>query len=78
MTAQGLVAEVVSIGDELLHAGLIVTNSSYLAGQLERVGLTVQRFTVVGDEPDQLQGAIESACRRADLVVKKLILLMIE
>jgi nicotinamide-nucleotide amidase len=69
MTAQGLVAEVVSIGDELLHAGLIDTNSSYLADQLERVGLTVQRFTVVGDEPDQLQGAIESACRRADLVV---------
>lgn len=64
-----LIAEVVSIGDELLHAGLIDTNSSYLASQLEPLGIVVQRFTVVGDDPDQLQDAIASACRRSDLVV---------
>ncbi|HIE71941.1 MAG TPA: competence/damage-inducible protein A, partial [Planctomycetes bacterium] len=64
-----MIAEVVSIGDELLHAGLIDTNSAYLAGQLEQLGIVVQRFTVVGDDPEQLQEAIASACRRADLVV---------
>lgn len=69
MTTQPLIAEVVSIGDELLHAGLIDTNSAYLAGQLEQLGIVVQRFTVVGDDPEQLQEAIASACRRADLVV---------
>jgi len=69
MSAASLAAEVISIGDELLHAGLIDTNSSYIAGQLEQVGLAVLRFTVVGDEPDPLQEAIETACRRADVVV---------
>ena len=67
--AAGLIAEVVSIGDELLHTGMIDTNSSYIAGELENLGATVQRFTVVGDDPEHLRQAIDDACRRADVVV---------
>ena len=69
MTKARLTAEIVSIGDELLHAGRIDTNSSYIAGQLEQLGVVVQRFTVAGDDGKQLQDAIASACSRADLVV---------
>ena len=64
-----LVGEVVAIGDELLHGGLLDTNSKWLAGALERVGVTAQRFTVVGDEPGAGRDAIGEACRRADVVV---------
>jgi nicotinamide-nucleotide amidase len=62
-------AEIISIGDELVHAGLIDTNSSYISQQLGVLGVAVQRFTVVGDDPDDLQDAIDGACRRADVVI---------
>lgn len=67
--AASLTAEIVSIGDELLHAGMIDTNSSHIAGALERLGAVVERVTVVGDDPMLLRTAIEDACRRVDVVV---------
>lgn len=62
-------AQVVAIGDELVHGSSLDTNSKYLASELERLGLVVRRFTVVGDEPEHLRQAIESACAHADVVV---------
>lgn len=62
-------AQVIAIGDELVHGASLDTNSRYLAVELERLGLAVRRFTVVGDEPDHLRQAIEAACAHADVVV---------
>lgn len=64
-----VVAEILAIGDELIHGALLDTNSKHIAAELESVGAVVQRFQVVGDEPGPLQAAIEEACRRADVVV---------
>jgi len=64
-----LVAEILAIGDELIHGALLDTNSKWIAGELERIGAVVQRFTVVSDDPVQLRKAIEQACARADVVV---------
>jgi len=69
VTRGTLRAEIISIGDELVHAGLVDTNSSYISQQLGALGVAVQRFTVVGDGPDDLQDAIAGACRRADVVI---------
>ena len=64
-----MIAEIVAIGDELLHGGLLDTNSKYIAQELERVGAVVHRFTVVGDDPARLRSALEDACGRADVVL---------
>jgi nicotinamide-nucleotide amidase len=64
-----LVAEVLAIGDELIHGALLDTNSKYLAIELERIGAVVHRFTVTSDDPGQLRSAIADACARADVVV---------
>jgi nicotinamide-nucleotide amidase len=64
-----VIAEVVAIGDELLHGGLLDTNSKYLAQELERLGAVVRRITVVGDDPEQLRAVIDESCRRADVVL---------
>ncbi len=66
MTVSG---EIVAIGDELLHGALLDTNSKWLAEQLERIGVVVQRFTVVGDDPAAGRAALGEACARADVVV---------
>jgi len=64
-----LTAEVLAIGDELIHGAALDTNSKWIAASLERAGAVVRRFTVVGDEPAELAAAIESACARAEVVV---------
>ncbi len=62
-------AEILSIGDELIHGSNLDTNARWLAQLLERHGLAVERFTVVGDDPALLQRAMDEACRRVDVVV---------
>ncbi|MCA8950255.1 MAG: competence/damage-inducible protein A [Planctomycetes bacterium] len=62
-------AQLIAIGDELVHGAGLDTNSKWLAIELERLGLVVRRFTVVGDEPEHLRQAIEAACAHADIVV---------
>jgi nicotinamide-nucleotide amidase len=62
-------AEVLAIGDELVHGSAVDTNSAWLARQLEDLGIAVVRFTVVSDTPAELDRALGQACARADLVV---------
>lgn len=62
-------AEVLAIGDELIHGAMLDTNSRWLARELEAAGLAMQRFTVVGDDPAHLLEALEQASRRADVIV---------
>ncbi|MCR9247152.1 MAG: CinA family nicotinamide mononucleotide deamidase-related protein [bacterium] len=62
-------AQLVAIGDELVHGSALDTNSKWLAGELERLGLVVRRLTVVGDDPDHLEQTIAAACAHADVVV---------
>ncbi|MGB3965644.1 MAG: competence/damage-inducible protein A, partial [Planctomycetota bacterium] len=64
-----LVGEIVAIGDELIHGALLDTNSKWLAGELERAGVGVQRFVVTSDDPASLRSALADACARADIVV---------
>jgi nicotinamide-nucleotide amidase len=61
--------EVLACGDELLHGGLLDTNSKYIAAELEAAGLPVHRFTVLGDEPEGLRQGIAEACARSEVVV---------
>jgi len=62
-------AEILAIGDELIHGALLDTNSKWLAGELEAIGAVVQRFTVTSDDPVQMRLVIAEACARADVVV---------
>lgn len=62
-------AEVLAIGDELVHGGLLDTNSKRIAAELEAIGLVVRRFTVTSDDPSALREVLAEATARADVVV---------
>jgi nicotinamide-nucleotide amidase len=64
-----LQAEVLSIGDELIHGALLDTNAQYIAQQLEPLGVALQRFTVTSDDPAAMRVAVLEACQRADVVI---------
>ena len=64
-----MIAEIITIGDELLNGTHVNTNSVYLARRLDTAGLEVAYITTTGDDPDRLVEAIHLALRRTDVVI---------
>jgi nicotinamide-nucleotide amidase len=64
-----LVAELLSVGSEILNGETVDTNASELARGLASLGVTVSRITAVPDELAAVADAFDQATRRADLVV---------
>src|SRR5213075_2144887 len=62
-------AEIIAIGSELLTPFFQDTNSLYLTGKLNEIGIEVGFKSVVGDNPDHLTAAARNAFTRADIIV---------
>ena len=64
-----MVAEILSVGTELLLGDIVDTNASFISRELAKLGINVYRKTVVGDNRARLLSAFGSAFGGADLVV---------
>lgn len=64
-----LLAEIISVGTELLFGEIVDSNAAFLARELGARGVTLHRKTVLGDNLGRLQEAILLALSRADLVI---------
>ncbi|WP_141500718.1 competence/damage-inducible protein A [Paenibacillus luteus] len=62
-------AEIIAVGTELLLGQIVNTNAQFLSQKLAGLGIDVYFQTVVGDNPERLQQAIEIGRSRADLLV---------
>lgn len=62
-------AEILCIGTELLLGNVVNTNAAWLSQQLARLGINVYHHTVVGDNAQRLEEALQIAFRRSDLVI---------
>ena len=62
-------AELISIGTELLLGNILNTNAKYISEKLSQMGIDVYYQTVVGDNPDRLERALELAKTRADIII---------
>lgn len=62
-------AEIVAVGSELLLGQIVNTNARFISQQLAGLGINVYFHTVVGDNPERLKSAIESAENRAELII---------
>ncbi|MEO8484345.1 MAG: molybdopterin-binding protein, partial [Acidobacteriota bacterium] len=62
-------AEIIAVGSELLTPHRIDTNSLFLTGRLNDVGIVVRGKSVVGDNRDDLAARLRDALSRVDLVI---------
>lgn len=62
-------AEIINIGTELLMGMIVNTNAAYLAKECTKLGIGVYYQTVIGDNPERIAEAIETASTRADLIL---------
>ena len=53
-----MVAEIISVGTELLLGNIVNINAQYLAGRLAELGFDLYYQTVVGDNTAHLKAAL--------------------
>lgn len=64
-----MIAELISVGTELLLGNIVNTNAAFLSEECAKLGLSVYYQTVVGDNPQRLREAIDIAKNRADVLI---------
>jgi nicotinamide-nucleotide amidase len=64
-----LSAEIIAIGSELLTPEKTDTNSLWLTGKLNEIGIDVKLKTIVGDDSRRLEETIRDAVERSDVVI---------
>jgi nicotinamide-nucleotide amidase len=64
-----MIAEVITVGSELLHGLVPNTNIDMIVGLLAEAGLWPSYHTTVGDVPECLGEAFRTAVHRADVVI---------
>ena len=64
-----MLAEIITIGDEILIGQVVDTNSAFLAAELNKAGIRVGQITSISDQRDPILNALDEASKRAGLVV---------
>ena len=64
-----MVAELISVGTEILMGNIVNTNAAYLSRKLAQIGVSVYYQSTVGDNKERLAQAMKQAIFRADVVI---------
>lgn len=64
-----MVAEIITIGDEILIGQIVDTNSAWMAQKLNLAGIKVKQITSVSDDKQHILESLLQASQRADLIL---------
>jgi nicotinamide-nucleotide amidase len=64
-----VVAELITIGDEILYGQTLDTNAHWMSGALDEIGVKVIRRTTCGDVEQEILDALKEAEYRADIIL---------
>jgi len=64
-----MLAEIITIGDEILIGQIVDTNSAWMAKQLNAAGIKVKQITSVSDDADHIIEALGEAEKRAKIIL---------
>lgn len=64
-----MIAEIITIGDELLIGQVVDSNSAWMAQRLNEAGVRVRWKSTVGDDAELMKQVIGTAMNRSDLVL---------
>ncbi|KQR67526.1 competence/damage-inducible protein A [Pedobacter sp. Leaf176] len=64
-----MLAEIITIGDEILIGQIVDTNSAWMARQLNLTGISVKQITSVSDDENHILQSLADAEQRADVIL---------
>lgn len=64
-----MLAEIITIGDEILIGQIVDTNSAWMAKELNLIGIKVKQVTSVSDDAVHITEALKQAMQRVDVIL---------
>ncbi|MBQ0735694.1 competence/damage-inducible protein A [Aquimarina celericrescens] len=64
-----MLAEIITIGDEILIGQIIDSNSAFIGKELNKIGVDVYQITSISDDKQHILDALKEARQRADIVI---------
>ncbi len=64
-----MLAEIITIGDEILIGQIVDTNSAFISKELNKIGVSVYQITTVQDEREHILQALGEAKKRVNIVI---------
>ncbi|MBT8263151.1 MAG: competence/damage-inducible protein A [Bacteroidia bacterium] len=64
-----MLAEIITIGDEILIGQIVDTNSAFISKELNKIGVQVYQITSIQDDREHILQALKDAKEHADLVL---------
>ena len=64
-----MIAEILSVGTELLMGQIANTDAQFISRRLGELGVTIYRHSTVGDNPARVREALQEALSRSDMVI---------
>jgi len=64
-----MLAEIITIGDEILIGQIVDTNSAFIARHLNSAGIRVKQISSVSDDREHILTALAEASKRADIIL---------
>lgn len=64
-----ILAEIITIGDELLIGQVIDTNSAWMGQRLNEIGIKVKQITSISDDKSHILETLAEAKKRADIIL---------
>ena len=66
---ESMIAELVTIGDEILIGQIVNTNSVFLSKSLNSIGIAVSQITSISDKPVDITNTIDRARKTSDIII---------
>jgi nicotinamide-nucleotide amidase len=63
-----MLAEIITIGDEILIGQIVDTNSAWMATELNKIGIRVKQISSVSDDKEHILKALAEAAGRAKVI----------
>jgi nicotinamide-nucleotide amidase len=64
-----MLAEIITIGDEILIGQIVDTNSAWMAHELNAIGVRIKQISSVSDDREHILKALAEAAQRADIIL---------
>ena len=64
-----MLAEIISIGDEILIGQIVNTNAVFIAKELNKIGIEVVQITAISDKEEAIVKCLDDAQKRAQVVI---------
>jgi len=64
-----MLAEIITIGDEILIGQIVDSNSAFIGKELNKIGVDVYQITSIQDDKQHILDALEEAKKRVDIVL---------